>query len=82
MRILITAAAAAGILLPVTAAFADDASYCNQLSETYRRDVGASPSTDSGVPEAMAGCATNPASSIPVLEKALKDNKVTLPKRM
>jgi len=29
----------------------------------------------------MSKCATSPATSIPVLEKALTDNKVTLPSR-
>jgi len=74
------ATVAASILLPF-AASADDASYCKALSETYRKVVGTSASSAGNVPEAMAGCATNPASSIPVLEKALNDNKVTLPKR-
>lgn len=80
MRKLIAAAFAASVCLPV-AALADDASYCKDLSDTYRKVVGSNASTAAGVPEAMAGCATNPANSIPVLEKALKDNKVTLPKR-
>jgi hypothetical protein len=81
MRILVAAATAVSICLPVVA-FADDASYCKQLSDTYRKEIGSNTSTAGGVPEAMAGCASNPAGSIPVLEKALKDNKVTLPKRM
>lgn len=80
MRIIVAAATAAGILLPI-AAFADDASYCKALSETYRSVVGSNAAAAGNVPEAMAGCATNPAASIPVLEKALQDNKVTLPKR-
>lgn len=70
------------IALPF-AAFAQsaDTTYCNALSETYRKAVGSNASTAAGVPEAMAGCATNPGASIPVLEKALTDQKVTLPKR-
>jgi hypothetical protein len=80
VRKLIAAAFVTSVCLPI-AAFADDASYCKALSDTYRKEVGSSSSTAAGVPEAMTGCTTNPAISIPVLEKALKDNKVTLPKR-
>ncbi len=80
MRILVSAVTAASVLLPI-AASADDASYCKALSETYRSVVGSNAAAAGDVPEAMAGCATNPAASIPTLEKALQDNKVTLPKR-
>ncbi len=58
-----------------------DTDYCNALSATYRKVVGSSSNTAAGVPEAMAGCATNPQASIPTLEKALTDQKVDLPKR-
>lgn len=80
MRMLIAAATVASICLPF-AALADDASYCYQLGQTYRRVVGSNSFTGGPVPEAIEGCKTDPKSSIPILEKALRDNKVTLPKR-
>ena len=80
MRMLIAAATVASICLPF-AALADDASYCYQLSQTYRRVIGSNASRGGPVPAAMEGCKTTPAQSIPVLEKALQDQKVTLPKR-
>lgn len=80
MKMLIVATTAASICLPF-AAFADDASYRYQLGQTYRRVIGSSPSTGGPVPAAIEGCKTDPVKSIPVLEKALQDRKVTLPKR-
>lgn len=72
----------ASIALP-SAAFAQmtDAAYCRSLADTYRTVVGSSPNTAAGVPEAMAGCKSSPGTSIPVLEKAVTDQKVTLPNR-
>jgi hypothetical protein len=72
----------AGIVLPF-AAFAQmsDADYCNKLSSTYRSVVMGNSTPDAAVPEAMSKCSSSPATSIPILEKALKDNKVTLPTR-
>lgn len=80
MKMLIAAATVASICLPL-AAFADDGAYCGQLAQTYRRTIGSSPSTGGPVPAALEGCKTDPAKSILVLEKALQDRKVTLPKR-
>ena len=80
MRMLIAVTTVASICLPF-AAFADDASYCYQLGQTYRRVVGSNSFTGGPVPEAIEGCKTDPKSSIPILEQALRDNKVTLPKR-
>ncbi|MBN9485870.1 MAG: hypothetical protein J0H44_01535 [Alphaproteobacteria bacterium] len=80
MKVLIATAITAVTFMPV-AAFADDASYCYQLGQTYRRVVGSNSFTGGPVPEAIEGCKTDPKSSIPILEKALRDNKVTLPKR-
>ncbi|MBS0219938.1 MAG: hypothetical protein JSR91_04270 [Proteobacteria bacterium] len=80
MKTLIAVATVASICLPF-AAFADDGAYCSQLAQTYRRAVGSSPSTGGPVPVALEGCKTDPAKSIPVLEKALQERKVTLPKR-
>jgi hypothetical protein len=77
---LIAAATVASICLPF-AALADDASYCYQLAQTYRRVIGLNSSRGGSVPAAIEGCKTDPAQSIPVLEKALLDKKVTPPKR-
>jgi hypothetical protein len=58
-----------------------DAQYCEALSVEYRKlntQAATGPQAD-----AMAQCkAGNTAAGIPVLEKALKDGKVTLPSRM
>src|SRR3954468_9287823 len=72
----------AGLVLPF-AAFAQmtDAEYCNKLSATYRSVVMSNATPDATVPEAMSKCSSTPATSVPVLEKALKDNKATLPSR-
>jgi hypothetical protein len=55
--------------------------YCRALVGTYRKAVsdGAEPQPQLG--EAIANCPTNPMSSIPVLEKGLKEMKVALPPR-
>jgi hypothetical protein len=58
-----------------------DADYCNKLSATYRSIVASTATPDATVPDAMSKCASSPAEAIPILEKALKDNKVTLPTR-
>jgi hypothetical protein len=58
-----------------------DVAYCNKLSETYRSTAQFNSTPVATVPEAMSKCATAPAGAIPTLEKALTDNKVTLPKR-
>jgi hypothetical protein len=72
----------ASVALPFTAfAQMSDTEYCNALSKLYRETVASTATPDVTVPEAMSKCASSPASSIPVLEKALTDNKVTLPKR-
>ena len=72
----------AGIVLPFTAfAQTSDADYCNKLSATYRSVVMGNATPDATGPAALSKCSTDPASAIPILEKALKDNKVTLPTR-
>ena len=57
-----------------------DAQYCEALSVEYRKlntQASTGPEAD-----AMAQCkAGNTAAAIPVLEKALKDGKATLPSR-
>jgi hypothetical protein len=64
------------------AAFAQsaDAKYCEALSVEYRKlNTG---SESGAAADAMANCkAGNTAAGIPVLEKALTDQKVTLPPR-
>jgi len=82
MKTLIVVAIAAGIALPFAAlAQSSDVDYCNKLSATYRSVVMNNATPDATVPAAMSKCSNDPASAIPILEKALKDNKVTLPTR-
>ena len=82
MRI-IGACLVAGVALALPmAAFAQsaDAKYCQALADTYRKTN--SQNMDAAVPEAINQCNQgNTAAGIPVLEKALKDAKVTLPPR-
>ena len=69
------------LLLPVLAsAQTSDTQYCSALASETRRVVGTGSAPDA-VSVAMTQCNSSPASAIPVLEKHLKDNKVTLPKR-
>ena len=66
---------------------AGDAKYCAALTDSYQRYAQASqehkgtrpPPAD--VADAISKCQSAPASSIPVLEKALNDAKVNLPPR-
>ena len=66
---------------------AADVAYCQAMADLYQRYVIGSSGTGSfGTPdlttkEAMVTCGSTPASSIPILEQALKDNKITLPPR-
>jgi hypothetical protein len=72
----------AAIVLPFGAlAQTADVDYCNKLSATYRSVVMGNSTPDATIPEAMSKCSSSPASAIPILEKALKDNKMTLPSR-
>ncbi len=81
MRKLVSIVLGSAILLPAAAhAEMSDTDYCNLLSSIYREYVGANRASGA-VPEAIAGCATNPAGSIPVLEQALRDNQIDLPRR-
>jgi hypothetical protein len=76
-------AAGVALALPFSLAFAqsaDDVGYCNSLSATTRTvNRGADP--QGSIANAMAQCSSNPAASIPVLEKFLTDSKVSLPPR-
>lgn len=82
MKSVIAVVISVGITLPFAAfAQSSDVDYCNKLSATYRSGNMANSTPQAQIPEAMSKCATSPATSIPVLEKALKDNKMTLPSR-
>lgn len=79
----------AGALLPVAAwAQQGDAAYCAALGQKYDRYVGDNAvvkdrglQRNATVDVAIIKCKTDSASSIPVIEKALKDAKVDLPPR-
>jgi hypothetical protein len=81
MKIVSACLIAAVALAPLTAlAQSSDATYCQALAATYRKLT--TQNTDAAVPEAINQCNQgNTAAGIPVLEKALKDAKVTLPPR-
>jgi len=82
MKAMTAIAISAALALPFAAfAQSSDADYCNKLSATYRSVVMNNATPDATVPAAMSKCSNDPASAIPILEKALKDNKVTLPTR-
>jgi hypothetical protein len=73
----------AGLALgfPLASAHADDASYCEALSSSYRTLAGGT-QVDARAADAMSQCKSgNTAAGISTLEKILKENKVTLPPR-
>ena len=75
-------AVGASLLLPLAAtAQPADVAYCKKLSAVYRAyNEGNDPST--AIATALTKCNTGAAAAIPVLEKALKDDGFTLPKKM
>lgn len=87
------AAAMVALVLPSAAIaqqqqpLASDVNYCNTLAGLYNRYVvGYSGTGSQGTPDltvegAITQCGTDPANSIPVLEKVLKNNDFTLPPR-
>jgi hypothetical protein len=81
MRILGTCLIAGMALAPFAASGQSaDAKYCQSLADLYRSLN--QQNMDANVPEAINQCNQgNTAVGIPVLEKALKDAKVTLPPR-
>lgn len=82
MKTVIAIVLSAGMALPFAAfAQSSDVDYCNKLSATYRSSSMANAAPRAKIPEAMSKCSSSPATSIPVLEKVLTDNKVALPKR-
>ena len=72
----------AALVLPLAAsAQPADVAYCKKLSSVYRAyNEGNDPATS--IATALSKCNSAPAASIPVLEKALKDDGFTLPKKM
>jgi len=79
---IVEACVISAIVLAPLAGFAQsaDAKYCQALAAAYR--TSNSQNADAAVPEAINQCNQgNTAAGIPVLEKALKDAKVTLPPR-
>ena len=75
------------LMVPLPAsAQSSDAQYCTELGHLYTKYVTSTegkrprpPTPD--ISAAMTKCQSDPASSIPVLEKALTDAKVNLPNR-
>jgi hypothetical protein len=82
MRILATCVIAATCLEPLLAhAQMTDAAYCQALTAKYREVTGGT-QNNQAVAEAMDQCSKgNTAAGIPPLEKALKEQKATLPAR-
>ena len=79
--ILIAAATFATLTSGVAAQTLGDASYCRALIERYRTVTGGT-QNDQAVAAAIEQCNKgNPSAGIPVLEKALQDQKATLPPR-
>jgi hypothetical protein len=73
-----------------TAVFAQsnaaDVNYCNSLSHEYQKYVSNDQdrrprAAPANVSDAMSKCQSDTATAIPVLEKALTDQKITLPPR-
>ena len=77
----ISVIACAVLAVPLAAqAQMSDVQYCRALSDVWRAyNRGNDPAA--GVATAISQCNGKPASSIPVLEKALTDDKIKLPKR-
>ncbi|WP_147150256.1 hypothetical protein [Reyranella soli] len=80
-RILLVLAAMA-LSAPLAQAQSDDKAYCAQLSELYRKYVqnATGRRVDVEALQALDDCSRGkPASAIPVLEKRLRDAKITPP---
>lgn len=77
--LLVLAAVAAA---PLAQAQSDDKAYCTQLSELYRKYVqnATGRRIDVEALQALDDCSRGkPATAIPVLEKRLRDAKITVP---
>jgi hypothetical protein len=83
MRKLSASAFVACVVLPcvVVAQVPSQVQYCQALVASYRKAVADGQEPRAGVGEAIANCPTNPPGSIVVLERTLKDMKVSLPSR-
>jgi hypothetical protein len=88
--VLLILAAGMGLMSTASAQQANaDARYCDKLIGLYRTYVNnpedprpTFPSPQAAQENAIASCKTgNTAAGIPVLEKSLRDNKMTLPAR-
>ncbi len=80
MKTFTALAICAAIVLPLSAAKADDASYCAALNASARSvGSGGGSSVPASVADAMTKCN---ADSMKTLEKYITDNKGTLPKKM
>ena len=66
---------------PLAQAQGDGKAYCAQLSELYRRYVqnATGRRVDVEALQALDNCSRNPETAIPVLEKRLRDAKITPP---
>jgi hypothetical protein len=78
---------AAATLPAAAVAQSPDTAYCQNLSATYDKYVNnasmgrANAPPLAGVTRAQSQCASNPTAAIPVLEKALRDARISLPPR-
>lgn len=81
-RTLILLTVGAALVLPVAASAQTpaDVAYCKKLGMLWYTYFNTDPSTS--VATALNNCNSASAASIPVLEKALKDEGFTLPKKM
>jgi hypothetical protein len=70
------------LALPLSAfAQSAEAKYCMALASKWEEYVGRGQTPDASQSAAAAKCKNGDTSGIPVLEKALQDNKITLPPR-
>ncbi|HEY2874010.1 MAG TPA: hypothetical protein VGJ56_18950 [Reyranella sp.] len=82
MKVTIVGILAFAVLACPMASFAQskDTEYCKALSEVWRAYNGKlDPAVSTA--NALTQCNRNPGSAIPVLEKALTDDKIKLPSR-
>jgi hypothetical protein len=81
--VLTLASVAAAMLIPLAASAqsAGDAAYCHSLADVWRAyNRGMDPAAT--VATAITQCNSKAAASIPILEKALTDDKIKLPTRL
>jgi hypothetical protein len=80
-RILLLLASAVLALPGAALAQSDDKAYCAQLADLYRRYVQNAPGRRSDVEATLAleACRKGNPEGIPVLEKKLRENNITVP---